>query len=159
MLYELTSESADFYSAAVAGGPREYVLTWCVETGYLEPVTVHEVTWTDECGETARLLCYDESTATLEAESRECGSPTAVEGYSLGPEGREYWSSTFTQDPSQTDPLQVQGLAPVWFAQANQYDGVWWDEAYAPSQYSLPRGVIFQDALPGWSISKLGEVQ
>jgi len=156
-LYELSTDESRFYSAAVEGGPREEALAWCVEAGYLEPVTVYEVQWTDESGEKCRLLCYDESTATLEAQSRECGSPTPTEGYTLGPEGHTYWASTFRQDPEQTDPLQVQRLAPVWFAQAHGYDGVWWDEAYAPSKYSLPRGVIFQDALSEWHISQVAE--
>ena len=42
----------------------------------------------------------------------------------------------------------------IWYAETLGYDGVWWEEDYAPWKLSAPRGVIFQEKLKEWKICK-----
>lgn len=36
-----------------------------------------------------------------------------------------------------------------------QWEGVWWDEEYAPQSYSAPRGGVFPGKLSGWALMPL----
>lgn len=146
--YKITNPDAEFYYIDPEA-PLDVERQWCVENEYVEPARGHKVTYENGTGETAYMEFLSEETAQMEAEARH-GEIAETEILTLGPSGVEYWLDAFRQAPEGADPILIAALTPVWYAQENGYDGVWWDEKYDPANYSAPRGVIFQPKLDSW---------
>ena len=72
-------------------------------------------------------------------------------GYRFGSLGEAYWRANF-DDP--VDHGWAEAFAPIFYARAHGYDGVWYDERYDPSDLSCPRGLILQEKLPEWTVRK-----
>lgn len=149
--YELTNQDPEFYFI----DPLETLTVereWCLDKGFVAFEQGYRVTYENGTGETAYMEFHSKETAKLEAKSHG-GEYEQTEILTLGPEGVKYWMDAFRQPPVNADPVLINGLTPVWYAEANGYDGVWWDEAYDPSNYSAPRGVIFQSKFDAWEQS------
>lgn len=147
--YRLTNPDAEFYYIDPSK-PLTVERNWCIENGYVKATTGFRVTYEDEVSGTAYMEFPSEETAEMEAEARD-GDVEETEVLTLAPSGVEYWLKAFRQVPEEADPVLIAGLTPVWYAQANGYDGFWWDEKYDPENYSAPRGVIFQPELEAWN--------
>lgn len=147
--YRLTNPDAQFYFIDPSE-PLAIEREWCIEHGFVKETAGYKVTYEDEVNEAAYMKFVAEETARLEAEARD-GELEETEILTLAPAGVEYWLEAFRQPPENADPVLIDGLTPVWYAQANGYDGVWWDEEYDPKNYSAPRGVIFQSELDSWT--------
>jgi hypothetical protein len=133
-------------------GAKERAIAWATTAGFLVPATKYRVYSVNE---------YDEETFTehvtkVAAEVEADGEPVdAVDGYLLGPRGKQYWRDAFRSEPH--DNAFPEDLAPLWYAEVHGFDGVWWEEDYDPVIYSLPRGAIFQSSLPSWQVTNEGE--
>jgi hypothetical protein len=148
--YELTTESATFYDAMPGGPPRSSVIEWVLANDFVQEVSGFEVRW-QESGDdhTMQFFEFDRAEREASVAGRELHPATVL---ALDQRGKRYWERAFEQLPSEADPLVIRGLTPVWYAEAHDYDGVWWDEDLAPANYSAPRGVIFQSRLDEWTI-------
>ena len=153
--YELTNESGTFYAAVPGGPPREHVLDWCLDQGYVTEREGYEVSWMLDDGHETTIYFEEREAAEREAGAIEDSELRETTVYSLGSRGEVYWREAFTQLPCEADPLVIRDMSPVWFAEAHGYDGVWWDETLAPSKFSAPRGVIFQNRLAEWTIERI----
>lgn len=146
--YELANPHGEFYYIDPTK-PLQVERDWCLENQFVRDVPGYRVTYTNEFGDTSRMEFYSKETALIEAESRN-GKIDPATILSLGPKGISYWLDAFRQPPESADPIVIEGLLPVWYAEANGFDGVWWDEEFDPQNYSAPRGVVFQNQLDGW---------
>jgi hypothetical protein len=149
--YELTNQSATFYDAVPGGPPRASVVEWTLANDFVREEDGFEVRWQQD-GNQHTMQFPDRNRAEREAgvEGRELHEATLL---TLDQHGERYWEQAFKQVPIEADPLVIRGLTPVWYAEAHDYDGVWWDEDLVPADYSAPRGVIFQSCLDEWAIS------
>lgn len=146
--YKLSNPDAKFYYIDPAE-PLAEEQKWCVEHGFVKPEAGYRVSYQDEVSGTAYMEFRSEETAKAEADARD-GEIEEAEVLTLAPNGVRYWLGAFRQPPENADPVLIAGLTPVWYAQGNGYDGVWWDEKFDPENYSAPRGVIFQSELESW---------
>ena len=147
--YELTADDGTLYDAVPGGPPRDRVVEWCLDRGYVDVVDGFAVRW-EQNGATTEMLFYDEDTAQTEADAVEERAIDETTLLTLDEKGEAYWDRAFRQAACKAEPLVIRGLTPVWFAEEHGFDGVWWDERLAPADFSAPRGVIFQDALARW---------
>jgi hypothetical protein len=149
--YELSNQSATFFEAVPGGPPRESVIEWAFANGFVHEEDGYEVRWQqgDDCH---TMQFFDRARAEREAAVADCELHDTML-LALGERGRRYWEHAFKQLPSEADPLVIRGLTPIWYAEAHDYDGVWWNEDLAPANYSAPRGVIFQSRLGEWTVS------
>lgn len=146
--YKLTNLDAEFYYINPAE-PLTEEQEWCIEHGFVKPETGYRVYYKDEVSGRAYMEFRSRETAQTEADTRD-GEIEKTEVLTLAPDGVRYWMEAFRQPPENADPVLIAGLTPVWYAQGNDYDGVWWDEEFDPKNYSAPRGVIFQSELDSW---------
>jgi hypothetical protein len=146
--YKLTNPEAEIYYIDPSE-PLTVEHEWCIEHEFVKETSGFRVTYEDEVSGTAYMEFVAEETAQMEADARD-GTVEETDVLTLAPAGVKYWLDAFRQTPEEADPVLIAGLTPVWYAKANGYDGVWWDEEYDPKNYSAPRGVIFQSELESW---------
>lgn len=149
--YKLTNPDSEFYFVNPAE-PLTVEKQWCIDNGFVAVEQGYRVSFENRTGETAYMEFSSEETAKIEAESHQ-GEYEETEILTLGPEGVKYWMEAFQQPPVDADSILISGLTPLWYAKEKGYDGVWWDEAYDPANYSAPRGAIFQSKLNTWEQS------
>lgn len=140
--YALYNPNANFYMV-----PREEdlkAIEWCLENGYLVRKRKYRVIQTDEEGEEF----YSEFDSKREALAED-EDATPFQGYSFGQKGLQYWKSSFSEKVSHA---LASSFAPIFFAEANGFDGCWWDEVLDIERLSAPRGVIFQCRLDQWQV-------
>jgi hypothetical protein len=149
--YRLRKRDARFFDA-LAG--EAVAIGWSVANGFLVPAKKWRVTYAvdDERGERADAVDFEsEGAAVAEYEQIVADEVDAqlqeVKSYIFGPKGLQYWRSCFTSKP---DNALAPDLAPLWYAEAAGYDGVWWEETLDPDALSAPRGAIF--ALEDWEV-------
>ena len=85
--------------------------------------------------------------AKSEAEYLDAASIVAVDGYALGKNGVKYWKGCTVVTAAEAHKLfdaMAEHHAPVWYAEAMGYDGVWWEEELDPFGLSAPRGGLFR---------------
>jgi hypothetical protein len=143
--YRLENPNAEFYfvdPTNVLEKERE----WAIEHGFVTEQAGYRVSYTTVSDEPAYLLFYDKDAAQAEADARE-GTLEPSDVLYLDTHGEAYWEEAFKQPLLEAEPVVIEGLLPVWYAEHHGYDGVWWDEALDPSNFSAPRGVIFQSSL------------
>lgn len=123
-------------------------LKWASQNGWLIEATRYQTSYYDEEIEDDIISEYD---TREEAEQESDGDEVKeIKSYKLGQEGIDYWKRTFSSKPDNSIAI---GLAIVWYAEAHNFDGVWWQELYDPSRLSAPRGVVFD--LTKWKKTKL----
>ena len=146
----LDTREATFFDATPE--TEAAAVDWAVEQGYLDRTEVFEVAyWDDELERFVTLTFHDYDKATTEAAMME-EEVQACEGVRFGVRGLDYWKRTFSADPCED---LAKSFAILWWAEANGYDGVWWDEELDITRLSAPRGVLFA---PGkWPSKKVGE--
>lgn len=147
-VHELHNPNGVFFDVDPGELPRPEHRQWCLDNGYIREVPGYKVIR----GDGSYSLFTDEEKAETEAwePGNKLEEMTTV---ALDTKGREYWTSAFTSNPDNADPLGVRGLLPVWYAQNAlpvDVDGVWWQYDYSPASYSCPCGVIFQEKLAKW---------
>jgi hypothetical protein len=154
--YTLTRDSPKFFEASTAS-PRDSVLNWCTSNDYVNRTNAWKLSWDNpEYGTQEYTILYDYNTALIQSKQphRRNSKITEIQTVELASEGRKYVSSALTKPPSEFSPLDIQPLLPIWYASHElSVDGVWWPEELAPAKYSAPRGALFQDAIPEWTIS------
>jgi len=125
-------------------------LKWTMQNAWLIEATRYQTSYYDEEREDDMVSEYD----TREEAEQEAGDGevTEIKSYKLGQKGLDYWKKTFSSKPSNSVAI---GLAIVWYAEAHDFDGVWWQDTYDPSRLSAPRGVIFD--ITKWKKTKLKE--
>jgi hypothetical protein len=157
----LTTEDPDFYRLESAGSEFYYVdpsvsrhpeREWALSSGFVKERSGFRVSYENASGETAYLKEASEERAKQEAEARDgVVEPTTL--LDLDKRGCRYWEEAFQQPPVEADPIVIEGLLPVWYGEEQGFDGVWWDEALDPANFSAPRGVVFQSALNEFAVS------
>lgn len=149
---------------AVPGSRLSATTAWAVRNRYLAPATVWRV-WRGRDAELGEETFFDflsrdeaqveaEDCATREADGDEEHPPGEIEevaGYCFGPLGEAYWRKHFD---APVDHVWAESFAPIFYARAHGYDGVWYNERYDPDNLSCPRGLILQERLPDWTVEK-----
>jgi len=121
--YELTTNGATFYDAVPGGPPRESVLEWAFENGFVHQEPGFEVRWQEgDDRHTMQFRHRDRAEREAAVADRELHEVTLL---TLGECGKRYWGRAFGQLPSEADPLVIRSLTPVWYAEARGFDGVW----------------------------------
>jgi hypothetical protein len=134
---------------------RDEIEQWCVDVGFVEHVDGYESSCENIRGEERTSWGYERADVmNADVESEDAYTIREKQLLQLGPCGRDYWQDSFTSDPDNAHPVQINQLVPVWFAQAHDYEGVWWDYRLDPADYSAPCGVIYQEKLIGWKIEE-----
>lgn len=151
MVYRLSHPASQFYFVDPTVN-TEVEREWCLNNGYVVAQRGFKVSYEDAAGDTAYFLVHSKDVAKREAAARN-GSFEPTQLLDLGSRGVAYWEEAFEQPPLEADPVVIEGLLPVWYAQEHGYDGVWWDERLDPANHSAPRGVIFQTALDEFTIT------
>ena len=125
-------------------------LTWAVQNAWLVAAIRYQTSFYSDEMEDEMMTDHD----TREEAEKEAfdGEVAEIKSYKLGQKGMEYWKKTFSSKPSNSIAI---ALAIVWYAEAHNFDGVWWQETYDPSSFSAPRGVIFD--ITKWKKTKLKE--
>lgn len=155
--YELRNPNAWFYVVEPTTAVTETEREWALKEDYVEQIDGYRLTLTpdDDSNRDKETFLFRDS---ADAESEAAGYPhmeadIAPERlYTLGAEGRRYWQRSFEQSPADASPVVIRGLIPVWYAKHLGFDGVWWLDTYDPTNYSAPRGVIFQERLSEWDV-------
>jgi hypothetical protein len=128
---------------------RTELLTWARDAGLVTSSTVFEAQYLDE--EENTLVTFSAPTAQAawdEVEGKEDEPTTRVRE-------KTAWLPTaqlgaqMAQDPrvaGQPHALTEQWVVTAW-AQAHDWDGVWWADRLAPARFSAPRGMLFSRAV------------
>jgi hypothetical protein len=143
LVYILKKDSPKFLMAHNA--EMDKILAWCVDMGFLVRKKKFRSYQTDEEGEEY----FAELDTRRQAEEETYDEIKEVDGYSFGPKGRAYWKSAFLGKPSNG---LAESFAVIFYAEAHDYDGVYWTDDLDVSRLSAPRGVIFQHKLPEWTV-------
>jgi hypothetical protein len=144
----LSKESANFYLYKTKDEVK--ILRWCVNNYFLIKTTKYRISFYDE--ELANE-CYQEFDTYEQAhqEASDDSDIESFEGYIFGIKGIEYWKS-FCSSP--VNNALATDYAPIFYAEAHNFDGVWWNESLDVPAYSAPRGVIFQSKVNEWKITQ-----
>jgi hypothetical protein len=145
-LYTLTKSNPSFLKATESN--KEKAIQWCLDNEFLIEKKKYRAYSTNEDGE-ERYMEFD---TAADAEREELNDVRPTAGYSFGPKGKAYWKQSFSSKISHD---MAGDFAIIFYAEANGYDGVWWDDALDISNFSAPRGVIFQHKLEEWKIKKV----
>lgn len=150
-------ESSNTFYLADTVEPREQIVDWCAENRYIKCVdgwkaAVHDPE-TSEWRFT-KYYDYDEATRCSEAHIKDNAYIEQSKVLKLEKKGKEYWNSEFPSEADSASPVAIRGLTPIWFAQEQDADGVWWSYRLDPASLTAPKGVIFQDKLPKWKITE-----
>lgn len=128
-------------------------MKWCLANGWLVKSTKWLVPQYDEEGEESFLQFDTEEEALKEADDpSEVKEQSDAASFDL--KGIKYWKATYT---TKVNDSFGESLAPVFYAEAHGFDGVWWEDVYAPNAYSAPRGVIFTSKMSSWKKTKLDD--
>ena len=150
-LYRLSKRDPRWFYAL---GAEHVVNQWSVQQDFLVEAPKYRVYYYDSELDGERYFEFvDREDALTEAE--DWGDDARVErvtGYVLGTRGVRYVIERLQGNPATVTMPEM--YAPLWYAEAHDYDGVWWDEVDDPAHMSAPRGAIFQSSLPTWSIKK-----
>lgn len=126
---------------------RSAITDWAVNAGYVEVKPAWKVTSYDDEWEQERFgIFLDPLEAADEAEENEgdVTETTSVVATATFPD--------LTVKPGTADVDDI--LATVWVNEvATDFDGVWWEDDYAPELLSAPRGVIVPRAVEAWVAS------
>lgn len=148
--WELTREDPKFLMATAAN--KKKAVDWAVANGWIAQRKRYRVSWFDDEMDDTMSTEFD-SLAEAQEEADAYGvEPEEVDSFVLDKKGKAYWKQAFSSKPSNS---LANDFAIIWFAEANGYDGVWWNEKLDPDRLSAPRGVILQGKLPEWSKRKL----
>jgi hypothetical protein len=156
-VWQLRKFGARFFRVPGNRSPR--ATAWASQRGYLAPATVWRL-WCgrDESGEETYFDFFSREEAVAESadydpddadggEKHPPGEIEEVAGYRFGPLGEAYWRQNFDKPINHT---WAESFAPIFYARAHGYDGVWYNERYDPANLSCPRGLILQERLPDW---------
>jgi hypothetical protein len=145
-MISLTKNDSTFYT--VKAKDKKKILEWCVENDFLNTATKFRVSrYDEELGEA--FMEFDTKEEALNEADEEDQIET-VNGYVFGSKGITYWNN-FCSSKISNDLAEA--YAPIFYAEAMGYDGVWWNETLDVANYSAPRGVIFQSKLNEWKIA------
>jgi hypothetical protein len=135
-------------------GHEDRAVKWASDNGYLQPAKVHRVTWHDsEAGHDMYSEHHSEedlrrSHGSAEEMREEGKTHEIVDGHKFGPKGEAYHWSSFPK--AEVNHQHARSFAPIFYAKHHGYDGVMWNEPHEPENLSAPRGLIFQEKLPGF---------
>lgn len=153
-VWQLRKAGARFLRVPGSRLPR--ATAWALRRSYLAPATVWRG-YDDELGEETFFEFFSREEAVAEAGEYEDaedegehrpGEIEEIAGYRFGPLGEAYWRANFDVP---VDHAWAESFAPIFYARAHGYDGVWYNERYDPDNLSCPRGLILQERLPEWS--------
>jgi hypothetical protein len=148
--WELTKEDPKFLMATAAN--KKKAVNWAAANGWIAPQKRYRVSWFDDEMDDTMSTEFDSLEEAQEEADAYGVEPEEVDSFVLDNKGKAYWKSAFSSKPSNS---LAKDFAIIWFAEANGYDGVWWNDKLDPDRLSAPRGVIFQSKLPEWSKRKL----
>lgn len=140
--YRLTKSNPNFYISNQNN--IEQAIEWCIENNFLIKAKKYRAFQTDEEGEEFYF-----ELSSLKAAQFESDDVRPVIGYKFSEKGKHYWQNFCS---SKIDHSLAEDYAPVFYAEAHGFDGVWWNELLDPDALSAPRGVIFQNKLAEWQI-------
>lgn len=123
------------------------IAAWGIERGYVERLTVYRVPVDGEDGEGFfAFLSRDEADAEADGwDDRPVTEAGALVATATFPDP--------TVAAGTIDPDQI--LTIAWLAETQPgFDGVWFDDLYAPDMLSCPRGVIHPHRLTAWTITR-----
>lgn len=136
---------------ALTGDQRAQITAWGLGRGYVTEQPAYFVPFTDEDGEDIGSMAFlDREEAEEEADFR----------YATVTEARALVATDTFPDPTvrvgEINPDQI--LTVIWLAETHpEFDGVWWEDTYAPDMLSCPRGVIHPHRLAAWTITRQGD--
>jgi hypothetical protein len=151
--YELTNSDACFYHIDPHTSVTDVETNYCRENNYISVTTGYRV---DNYDGDRYMLFYDRDRAGSEAAG--ITEDATIEETSvpmLADRGQEYWSEAFRQSCDEASPVGVRMLIPIWTVSTLPVDGVYWHHPLEPYNHCAPRGLIFQDQLDDWTVSKL----
>lgn len=147
--YELYKEEGVFLDAIETDSER--IREWCIANGFVKPCSAYEAR-NELDSNSGYTMHYDRKDA--EGEAQPPSNVIEVESVELDERGVEYWEEAFTKPVgSISGPIGVRELLPLWYAEAQGYDGVWWQYDYEPQNLSCPCGGIFQSKLDSWTVT------
>lgn len=152
--WELTKEDPKFLMATAAN--KKKAVDWAVANGWIAPQKRYRVSWFDDEMDDTMNIEFDSLEEAQEEADNYDVEPEEVDSFVLDKKGKAYWKQTFSSKPSNSF---AKDFAIIWFAEANGYDGVWWNEKLDPARLSAPRGVIFQSKLPEWTKRKIDDAR
>ena len=132
----------------VPSAPSPDVLSWCREQGYIESATKFRVSWYDSEMDSEVSMELD-TREEAEAEMDDDREMEVFQGWKFGPAGMVYWKLAFGSSPVRHN--FAEDYASIFWAEAQGYDGCWWEDNLDPTALSAPRGVIFQSKLDEWT--------
>jgi len=147
-VYKLTNPSANWFSATKANEKK--ATEWALQNGYIKSAVLYTLSWTDEETEDTFSTTFDnledaqaEFDYMEEDEGRNSKLTKTNQGLVLDKKGIHWWKRTFTSSPKTANLELIGNFVFLWFAEANEYDGVWWDEMLDIARLSAPRGGIY----------------
>jgi hypothetical protein len=146
--FSLTNPKARFLAASSSSHKK--AVAWAQTQGWIRPKEWFRVSHGyDEELEDETFTDLDTREAALE-EAGDEESIKAVTGFAFDKKGEDYWREAFTSEPQHG---LAEDFAILWFAEAQGYDGVWWNDSH--TAWTAPRGVIFQSKLGNWQVKNL----
>jgi len=157
-LHRLRKQGARWFHVYDEGN-EQIAIDWSIREGYLSVVPKWRVYWNDEDDvRYAEYIRYEDAKeeADWHQDEEDFIELREVSSYALGPRGQFYVTVRLGGDPTRYAEAFPEHFAPLWYAEAHDYDGVWWDEEENLGALSAPRGAIFQSVLPTWEIEIAG---
>ena len=126
------------------------IADWAVERGLIEPKETVRVSWFDD--EMDNTMYQEFS--SMDAAEDEFGD---LDGYEVSRNTKGYLPTDRLKKLSKNPNMSATGVLdyvlPI-YAEAQGYDGVWWQDKLDVSRYSAPRGVIVPSKLSTWDFQQ-----
>ena len=128
---------------------KEAIAAWAVKAKLIEPVVIYRVSYYDDELESKVYSDYE----SLEDAKAEAYNPSDIKTIKGGYKSTDKLKS-LTNNP-RIDPTGILDYVLPIYAEAQGYDGVWWQDKLDPSRYSAPRGVILPSKVSSWNFTKI----
>jgi hypothetical protein len=150
--YKATKPNNTFLSAyKLNKSAKAEIAKWAEEHDLLMPIETVRVSWFDD--ELDNTM-YQEFSSMEEA-MEEYGD---LDGYEVTTNRSGYTPTNKLKQLSKNPNLAPTGVLdyvlPL-YAEAEGYDGVWWQDSLDVSRYSAPRGVIVPSKISTWELTKV----
>lgn len=152
--YKLTNPDGEFYSITPTTNTTKAERQLCTALGFITMRDGYRVEFTTHSGEQRYQLCYNKETAEQKREHNTDVTVSDVRVPALAENGIAYCERAFERDTETLAPTHVELFIPIWAAAQTTADGVYWEHPVNISKLSAPRGLIYQDLLTDWTISR-----
>jgi len=131
---------------------KQNIIKWGLENGLVNQKETYQVCWYDDEMEDDVCMEFNNiDDAKSEAGNEDEGRTIKIKKSGLLPTNKLNSQTKQTKiEPSQTFDL----LLSVYVDETTDYDGIWWSDTLDISKYSAPRGVIFNDKVNTWKVTK-----